>query len=211
MSRVSGFPGEGGQLRGHHPSEGSVLTLSRCAPKSRRARRGESGQALVEFALILFPLLLIVVGIIQFGIGLNYWLDEQRIANQGARWAVVNAWPGCARTLPAGSCTALPACTSAPTNTTLENYLECQAVSKGLRNSVNVTICYPDDGDPSNDGAVGSPVRVNVESQFKFVPLVGVRTITLRGKATMRLEQTTDPARPAPAKGHLTGVAACTS
>ena len=40
---------------------------------------------MVEFALILFPLLLIVAGIIQFGIGLNYWLDMQRIANQGAR------------------------------------------------------------------------------------------------------------------------------
>ena len=48
---------------------------------------------MVEFALILFPLLLLVAGIIQFGIGLNYWLDMQRIANQGARWAAVNNWP----------------------------------------------------------------------------------------------------------------------
>ena len=53
----------------------------------------ESGQAMVEFALILFPLLLLVAGIIQFGIALNYWLDMQRIANQGARWAAVNNWP----------------------------------------------------------------------------------------------------------------------
>ena len=30
---------------------------------------------MVEFALILVPLLILVVGIIQFGIGLNYWLD----------------------------------------------------------------------------------------------------------------------------------------
>ena len=48
---------------------------------------------MVEFALVLFPLLIIVAGIIQFGIGLNYWLDMQRIANQGARWAAVNNWP----------------------------------------------------------------------------------------------------------------------
>ena len=47
---------------------------------------------MVEFALILFPLLIIVAGIIQFGIALNYWLDMQRIANQGARWAAVNCW-----------------------------------------------------------------------------------------------------------------------
>ena len=33
---------------------------------------------------------MIVVGIIQFGVGLNFWLDLQRIANQGARWAAVD-------------------------------------------------------------------------------------------------------------------------
>ena len=50
---------------------------------------------MVEFALILFPLLLIVAGIIQFGIALNYWLDMQRIANQGARWAAVELHAVC--------------------------------------------------------------------------------------------------------------------
>ena len=55
----------------------------------RRRKDGERGQAMVEFALILFPLLILVAGIIQFGIGLNYWLDANRIANQGARFAVV--------------------------------------------------------------------------------------------------------------------------
>ena len=62
-------------------------------PAGADAHDRESGQAMVEFALILFPLLLLVAGIIQFGIGLNYWLDMQRIANQGARWAAVNNWP----------------------------------------------------------------------------------------------------------------------
>src|SRR5262249_6287731 len=38
----------------------------------------ESGQATTEFALILVPLLILVTGIIYFGIGLNYWLDMQR-------------------------------------------------------------------------------------------------------------------------------------
>src|SRR5207342_1451718 len=95
---------------------------------AQRPQDPESGQAMVEFALILFPLLLLVAGIIQFGIGLNFWLDQQRIANQGARWAVVNAWPGCTRTAAAGSCSAAPACTaSPPTNTSLANYLKCQA------------------------------------------------------------------------------------
>ena len=60
---------------------------------SAAGRPRERGQALVEFALIAPLFLLVVVGIIQFGIGLNYWLDLNRIANQGARWAVVNCNP----------------------------------------------------------------------------------------------------------------------
>ena len=88
----------------------------------------ERGQATVEFALILIPLLIIVVGVIQFGIALNFWLDEQRIANQGARFAVVNSWPGCPRSepVPLGGAN----CTG--TNT-LQAYLGRQALSQGLR------------------------------------------------------------------------------
>ena len=176
---------------------------------TRRRQDGERGQAMVEFALILFPLLILVAGIIQFGIGLNFWLDENRIANQGARWAVVNSWPGCARTAAADSCVATPACTAAPTNTTLANYLKCQAISQGLRNSVTVSVCYPDDGNASNDGEVGTPVRVRLEAPFTFVPILNIGTINLRGTATMRLEQDQTNTFPALAPRHLTGVAAC--
>jgi hypothetical protein len=176
---------------------------------ARRRRDRESGQATVEFALLLFPLLILVFGVIQFGIGLNFWLDEQRIANQGARWAVVNSWPGCLRTDAAGSCTLSPACTAAPTRTTLANYLKCQAISQGLRNSVVVSVCYPNDGDPANDGKIGSPVRVLLDAPFKFIPIMNIGTISLRGKATMRLENETVPTGVLGNKGHLSGVVAC--
>ena len=182
--------------------------MKRPVTTTLRHGKREDGQAMVEFAIILFPLLLLVAGIIQFGIGLNFWLDEQRIANQGARWAVVNSWPGCARTAAAGSCTAAPACTvSPPTNTALVNYLKCQAISQGLRNSVVVSICYPDDGDSATQiGTTGTPVRVNLQAPFKFLPIVGLGTITLRGQATMRLEQDTITTS---LNGHLSGVGGC--
>ena len=77
--------------------------------RDRYARDRESGQATVEFALILVPLLIIVAGIIYFGIGLNYWLDMNKVANQGARWAAVNNWPPqCDRTQT--SCTSSTSC-----------------------------------------------------------------------------------------------------
>jgi Flp pilus assembly protein TadG len=152
----------------------------------------ERGQAMVEFALILFPLLILVAGIIQLGVGLNFWLDANRIANQGARMAVVNHWPGCDRTVQ-GVCsvtTWYPGCSGAPpANTALTTYLHCQAVSQGLREGAQVSVCWPNDGDPNNNGKAGSPVRVRVQTDFQFVPILEIGSITLRGDATMRLEQ----------------------
>jgi hypothetical protein len=143
---------------------------------SRRDR--ESGQAMVEFALILFPLLILVTGIIQFGIALNYWLDMQRIANQGARWAAVNNWPpNCPRG--ASSCTGA---------NSLQATLEDQILTTGLQSASTIEICYPS-GDSEE---VGDPVKVRIEAPFTFVPLLNIGTITLGADATMRLEQAPD-------------------
>jgi hypothetical protein len=149
---------------------------------------------MVEFALILFPLLLLVAGIIQFGIGLNYWLDLQRVSNQGARWAAVNNWPpDCPRG--SGSCA---------TPNTLQESLVRMAIADGLQDSVQVEVCYP-----LNSGAteaiIGDPVRVRMETPFTFVPILGIGTITLRGEATMRLEQS----QLAADGGLITGEVAC--
>ena len=158
----------------------------------------ERGQATVEFALILIPLLIIVVGILQFGIALNFWLDEQRIANQGARLAVVNSWPGCPRGEPVpltgANCTG---------QNTLQAYVGRQALSQGLKGSLSIDICYPDDGDPSTVvGSVGTPIRVDLDAPYYFRAIMKLGKLNLHGRATMRLEQDAS---------HLTGVAACTS
>jgi hypothetical protein len=47
-----------------------------------------------------------------------------------------------------------------------------------------VTVCYP-----SGTSEIGDPVRVELESPFTFVPILGIGTITLSADATMRLEQ----------------------
>ena len=148
-------------------------------------RNREGGQAMVEFALILFPLLILVAGIIQFGIALNYWLDMQRIANQGARWAAVNNWPpDCQRS--AATCTTTPPCDSLTrASTTLQNTLGCQILTSGLQDATTVEICYPNAGDKDT----GNPVKVRLEAPFTFVPIFGIGTITLGADATMRLEQ----------------------
>ena len=161
----------------------------------RRSRNRESGQATVEFALILLPLMILVSGIIYFGIGLNYWLDMNRIANQGARWAVVNNWsPECLRT--DSTCTQTPACSGvARTRVKLQNTLKCMATTKGLQDGVAVDICYP-----SGTNEAGDPVRVRLQEPYTFF-FINSFHITLTAKATMRLEQPTTMSKIVPDNG----------
>jgi TadE-like protein len=135
-------------------------------------RSRERGQALVEFALILPLFLLIVVGVIQFGVGLNYWLDLNRIANQGARWAVVDKWPDCPSN---------PGCS-------LEEHMELQHTSRGNDNDVFICFEVPTPL-PSATSLVGQPVRVTATSEYGFQAIMDMASITLRGRATMRVEQ----------------------
>ena len=138
---------------------------------------------MVEFALILFPLLTIVAGIIWFGIGLNYWLDMQRIANQGARWAAVDC--GRSASSPSGF---------NPCNPSLEQTLQEEALTSGLENAVCVEISFPDPSEPSGqnvDPSVGDPVKVRLEAPFTFFWIDSMQ-VTLGADATMRLEQDPD-------------------
>jgi TadE-like protein len=142
----------------------------------RRTRaRDERGQALVEFALIAPLFLMIVFGIIQFGVGLNYWLDLQRIANQGARWAAVNAYPNCPVEGPA-----------APCSPTLQEYLVSEPVSGGLKPTVSV--CFEQMSEPTG-AVIGDPVTVHLNSDFKLLPLIGIGRVNLKAEATMRIER----------------------
>jgi len=131
---------------------------------------------MVEFAIILIPLLILVVGIVQFGIGLNYWLDMNRLSNQGARWAVVNEYPGCTRNSPS------PDVVSCGGTVSLQRYIACQRLPNALKPTV--TISYP-----STTNNIGDPVKVEVKSPYVFRVIMKLGSITLTARTTMRLEQ----------------------
>jgi TadE-like protein len=131
---------------------------------------------MVEFALIAPLFLLIVAGIIQFGLALNYWIDMQRIANQGARWAVVARYP---KNDGSGAmCTSSSLCSS-PYR--LQDILFEQAISDGLK----PLVCINYDGDPT----VGSPLKVTLSTNFTLVPILEIGTLTIKADAQMRVEQ----------------------
>lgn len=140
-------------------------------PRSR-----EEGQALVEFALVAPLFLLLVAGIIQFGVALNYWLDLQRIANQGARWAVVNAYPDCPRDGP-----------DEPCSPTLQEYLRSSPVSGGL--DPDVEICFEEETGKPSGATTGDPVTVRLTTRLNLVPILNIGHLDLSGVATMRVEQ----------------------
>ena len=55
--------------------------------------RRDDGVAMTEFALILPVFVLIIVGILSFGRVFFYWIEANHLANETARWAVVDQNP----------------------------------------------------------------------------------------------------------------------
>jgi Flp pilus assembly protein TadG len=145
----------------------------------------ESGVALVEFALVVPILLVLLLGMLDFGKAFNYWIDETQLASSGARWAVVNASPG--------------QCLDGTTATSLQAYIQCQADTKELRNGgtnsvvnkARVCISFPPVSGHTSP-LVGDPVRVTVSVAYTWLPLIsqriGLAAATISGSSTMRLE-----------------------
>ena len=160
------------------PLTGSALA---CRRRSALRLGDERGAALIEFALVLPLLLLLVLGMLDLGRALNYWIDETQLASEGARLAAVAGAPG---TCPNGTAAA-----------NLAAYVQCNADTDELRsggtqsvpNPARVCISFP------NGTTRGQPVRVSVTTTFNWLPLIGSAlgspSSSLVGHATMRLEQ----------------------
>lgn len=134
----------------------------------------EAGVSLVEFALVLPLLLVLLLGVLDFGRAFNYWIDQTHLANEGARWAVVNKNPG------AG---------------TLQEYIRQQGTTPELRNGGTSSVPGPLQiciSFPNGTAQVGDPVLVTASSTFNWLPFLGQRSgiaqTTLTASSTMRLE-----------------------
>ncbi len=127
----------------------------------------------MEFGLVVPFMCLLVLAIVDFGKALNYWLDTNHLANEGARLAaVLGSAPE-----PGGD---------------FKAYIQQQAETSELRDGTGsvtspakVCVSFPNGGSPN----IGDPVQVVVTADYKWIPFVGGATITLRGESTMRLEQ----------------------
>src|SRR5918912_12141 len=124
MTYQSELPGGPQGRRGHSLGR---RVLRRC--------RDERGVALTEMALVLPLLLLLILGMIDFGKAINYWIDDTHLANQGACLAVVNNYPG-------GSTTTLQDWLRGRTASAEERSPNPVQGTQRTAHSMTVNICY---------------------------------------------------------------------
>lgn len=137
------------------------------------AGRREDGAVLVEFALVIVLLLIILVGMMQFGIVLNAKIDETHLASSAARYAAVDQNPG-------------------GEDATLQDYIKERADTADLKDRAQVCIEHPLNPETDTSAQVGDPVEVTMSYTYDLLPLlgdrIGIATIDVQGNATMRLE-----------------------
>jgi len=92
--------------RVRHPAHEALPDLMRIAALRRRTApagpgpraHGARGQSLVEFALVLVPLLLLILGVIQFGLIFNSYVTMTNAAREGARTGTIYLYDrGCSK------------------------------------------------------------------------------------------------------------------
>jgi Flp pilus assembly protein TadG len=146
---------------------------------SRKRRRREGGQSLVEFAIVLPIFLVLVFGIIDFSMALRSYVALTNATREGARYGALGGTKG-----------TFPASCSNP-DTVVGRV--CRAASGLTLDDVRVT--YPDAGGK----LPGNAVVVAAEYDYEFVTPVGdimrfltggsfPESIELSASANMRIE-----------------------
>jgi Flp pilus assembly protein TadG len=142
--------------------------------------RGERGQAVVELALVLPVILVIVIGVFDFGTAFNIENNVSQLANEAARFAAVGSCPGCVKTT-----NEIPAVVAThAASTALKNG---SGGSTGTDQPVRICLVWP-----SGAGKVGDPVKAVVETNYRWLPFLKLAKSKIYASATMRVEQDYD-------------------
>ena len=147
-----------------------------------RITRGSRGQSLIEFVLMMPILMIMIFGIIDFGMGLRSYISLTNATREGARFAAVGN--------PAG---AYPTDCDGTTSTSSIGRVCVAMEGLGLSNLNSVSVSYP------NGNAPGNSVIVAADYTYSFItPLGGLisffsggtfpDTLSLNTSADMRLE-----------------------
>jgi hypothetical protein len=141
---------------------------------------------MTEFALVAPVFMLIVVGMLLFGRAFFYWIEANHLANETARWAVVDRNPYDS-SCPGGPWTQAPNCQS------LQYGARYGGQTQEFTNAAKVCIDFPGKA-PTDPLTLGDPVRVKVEETFE---VFGGWKLSIRGSSTQRIERLANDPRPA--------------
>ena len=136
----------------------------------------ETGQSFVEFTIILPVAVVLIFGVVDLGKAISYWLDSSHLANETARYAVVDTCPSpCAPS----DATGLPAA------------IKNQAETSELKNATSVciqdrTAMAPPFPTPWKSG---HQLEVTVSSPYDFLHVLNLASRTVTGTSTMRIEK----------------------
>ena len=169
---------------------------------TRNSLHDAHGAALAELALVLPLLLLLILGMLDFGKAFNQWMSGTHLANEGARLAAVNYCPNPSSD-GSGNLTcdwSSIGCSASDANLCLAQYIDNQSMGElksgrpGVsaysprQNAAKVCISYPN----GSTTQVGDPVTVQVQVTYRWLNYVSRRldlgSTVIRGSATMRLE-----------------------
>ncbi len=145
-------------LASNQPVEGSALGVrmrrqrdSRSTTNlSKRSRKGQRGQSLVELAFMLPTLLIVVFGIIDFGMGLRSYIALTNATREGARYATVGNTAG-----------TYPTNCDGTTGTTVIGRVCVTVQPLKVADMQSVTVTYPTGQGPGKSVVVAATYRYN--------------------------------------------------
>jgi len=124
--------------------------------------RSESGASAVEFALLLPVLMMVLFGIIEFGLALYRQSILTNASREGARLGIVQS---------------VPAITNAQINAAIDNYLTPAGIPPGNVSRIIVA-----------GGVTGTPVQVTLTLPYTFSVLPGLTSVAPLINLTARTE-----------------------
>ena len=156
-----------------------------------RPREPERGQAMVEFAMVLLPLILVLVGIIQFGFLFSAYVGVSNSAREAGRAGTIHEY-------------------DANEGQGQNDLVRCQAILEAAQQSLDagipgqfsgnctavsgggdLAITYPDSGTCTGSSRTGCQLKVTLTyRQPLFVPLVGAFLSSSGGMISLRANVT---------------------
>lgn len=149
--------------------------------KTRRGRRGERGQTLVEFALSIILVMILIIGSIEMIVMIYTYTVLADAAKEGVRYGIVHGTG-----LGAGNCSGpggggvtCTDSTGANVTTAVRNFA---ALSFHDKSAMTVSPTYP-------DASSVAPSRVRVTVSYVYQPLFGLGwpTVTVNAAAEGRI------------------------